>query len=107
MPSTSGLGTTKGVAVTGPSAISYLLVSNASLTAIWFQLFDQATAPVNGAVPKVSFLVSPGETQHLNQEAFALEAGTMGAGLAWGWSSTHATFTATALTTTTVYLVHT
>jgi hypothetical protein len=107
MARTTALGTKNGAAKAGAVAISYATVSNnTALTDLWFQLFDKADAPTGGDVPFLSVLVKTGTTHVLGAEAFTDEAGTLANGLAWGWSTTSASYTAPVSATATAYLVH-
>jgi hypothetical protein len=67
--------------------------ANAGANARWLHVFDSAAAPVNGDVPIDRYYVSPNGT-------FSIGYGDGGrplsSGLAWGVSSTPATFTAAA-----------
>lgn len=82
----AGTGVIKGSACT----LYQLVFQNDTVATSWVQLFDKASAPLGGDVPKYTFkapTTGAGQIVFPNGRAFAL-------GLSWGISSTGGTFTA-------------
>lgn len=93
-PATVAAAADTGVIKNSPGTLYSLLVTNVSTSAIYFQLFDATSAPVNGTVPRFVMIIPASSTLPFSFDRPRPVAFTTG--ISWASSSTGATKTATA-----------
>ncbi len=89
-------GTSNTDTVSGtPAKVTKIYVYNKSANIRYLQLFNRATNPTTGTVPLSSHVLAPNEKYNLAVSDFGSNDGlSFSTGLAWGFSTTEATFTA-------------
>lgn len=113
MPFTSAAGSspatvTAALCATGPVALTSLDASNKNAAERYIQIFDKATAPIAGDVPIAAYPIPPlansasGRFFRDYGQGFDVGGLLLKNGLAWGVSTTAATYTAATATDHTV-----
>jgi hypothetical protein len=89
-------GSSAGDTISGtPARVTKIYVYNKATSIRFFQLFDRTSNPTNGATPRISIAVGAGERLFLGIAQLGSNDGlSFPTGLAWGFSTTEATYTA-------------
>ncbi|RUR76991.1 hypothetical protein PCC6912_39500 [Chlorogloeopsis fritschii PCC 6912] len=93
---TSYIGTSAGANLkTSSGAIHSITCSNLSSEARYFQVFNKASAPINGDVPVRSYTIFPTPSLLIiGQDVIGGSGIILSTGIAWGFSTTPLTYTA-------------
>lgn len=95
VPYFHSIGAVSGLIKATGGSLKSFKASNRNAAVRFLQLFDQSTAPDNGATPVDQFVV-PATTGMIviGQELFTTLGISFVQGISWGFSTTSATFTA-------------
>ena len=105
--STSALGATNlALILTGARQVGSLYAHNNSGAARYAQLFNKATAPALADVPTLCYLVPAGGAVFVGTDQLGANGDAFSLGLGFGFSTTEATFTSSAVADCTWVAVH-